>query len=67
MEKNVGIFCRNGPNAEWRRLKARNATIKDVWDYQRMFPDKEVARFEYGNGYSSNFDVYSAKTMRRVA
>lgn len=67
MDKKVGIFCRNGPKDEWRRLKANNATTKDMWDFQRLYPDKEVAMFQYGNSYNANFDRNTVKDMKRVA
>jgi hypothetical protein len=66
MDKKVGIFSRNGPKDEWRRLKANGATTKDMWDFQRLYPHKEIAMFEYGNSYNSNFDQHMAKTMKRV-
>ncbi len=61
----TGVFCRSAKDQPWKRLKAEG-TREDLFGYQQMFPDREIALFEYPGGFNRSYDAFSVKRMRRI-
>ena len=63
--KVVGLFSRSGPDQPWNRIK-REAERRDMLAFQQIYPNRELALFEYEDVLTT-FTALTTKHMKRVS
>lgn len=66
MKDIIGVFRREAPNKPWHRLMTQG-TRKEAWAFQQMYPDYEVALFQYDGSTGRPFNQYAAERMKRIS